>query len=214
MLPGSPGQPGPCLARRSDGAPSLFAEIVAYCQSRRGRADRRGRRHQEEGIVPLDPETGQSPRGTSHYKFGAQAVEVEVDPETGRLSIIRAASAHDCGRAINPLQATGQVQGAVVQGLGFALLEEVRFEDGRVTNPSLGDYSIPTACDVPVLQTFLVERGHAEGPYGAKGVGEPGIIGIAAAIGNAVQDAASLRIRDLPITAEKILQARPEEVPS
>lgn len=184
-----------------------FAQVVAFCQSRKGGPILGAGRHQEEGIIPLDPETGQSPRGTSHYKFGAQAVEVEVDPETGRLTVLKVASAHDCGKAINPVQATGQVEGAVAQGLGYALLEEMHVEDGRVTNASLMEYAVPTTCDVPPIEPLIVEHAHAEGPFGAKGVGEPGIIGIAAAVGNALEDAMGVRVYDLPITYEKVLAA-------
>ena len=184
-----------------------FAQAVAYCHSQKGGPVVAVGRHQEEGIVPLDPETGQSPHGTSHYKFGAQAVEIEVDPETGQLTVLRLVSVHDCGKAINPLHVEGQIEGAVAQGIGYALMEEMQFEDGRVVNPSLMEYSVPMATDVPAITPIIVEKAHPEGPYGAKGVGEPGIIGVAPAIGNALEDAEGVRVFDLPITWGKVLLA-------
>lgn len=186
---------------------ATFAQVVAHCHSRKGGPVVGVGRHQEEGIVPLDPETGQSPRGTSHYKFGAQAAEIAVDPETGQVTVLRIVSAHDCGRAINPQQVEGQIEGAVAQGIGYALMEEMHFEDGRVLNPTLMEYSVPMITDVPPITPIIVEQPHPEGPYGAKGVGEPGIIGVAPAISNALEDAEGVRVYDLPITWEKVLMA-------
>ncbi|MCL6563934.1 MAG: xanthine dehydrogenase family protein molybdopterin-binding subunit [Firmicutes bacterium] len=164
-------------------------------------------RHLEEEIVPLHPETGQSPRACSHYKFGAQAVEVAVDPETGMVQVEQVVSGHDCGQAVNPLQVEGQIQGAVAQGLGYALMEEMRFEAGQVTNPTLMDYPVPTAPDVPPIRAIAVEVPHPHSPFGVKGVGEPGIIGVAPAIGNAVHDALGICLSELPLTPERILRA-------
>lgn len=108
-----------------------FREVARLSHVRYGGPILGQGRHLEEDIVPLDPETGQSPRACSHCKFGAQAVEVAVDPETGMVRVEQVVSVHDCGRAVNPLEVEGQIQGAVVQGLGYALMEEMRFEAGQ-----------------------------------------------------------------------------------
>ena len=95
----------------------------------------------------------------------------------------------------------------MAQGIGYALMEEMHFEDGRVLNPTLMEYSVPMITDVPPITPIIVEQPHPEGPFGAKGVGEPGIIGVAPAIGNALEDAEGVRVYDLPITWEKVLTA-------
>ncbi|MCY0877338.1 MAG: xanthine dehydrogenase family protein molybdopterin-binding subunit [Firmicutes bacterium] len=164
-------------------------------------------RHLEEGIVPLDPLTGQSPKAVSHYKYGAQAVEVEVDRELGMVKVLRVVSVHDCGRAINPIQVSGQIEGAVVQGLGLALWEALQFEDGQVMNPSLMDYHVPMAPEIPEIVPILVECPHPHSPFGVKGIGEPGIIGVAPAVANAVSRAVGIRIFDLPLAPERVLRA-------
>jgi xanthine dehydrogenase molybdenum-binding subunit len=141
------------------------------------------------------------------YAFGTHMVEVEVDTETGQVKILNFVAAHDTGRTINPLGVRGQTFGGVAQGIGYALTEEVVFKNGKVANPQFLDYKIPTALDMPPIQTIDVETIDPEGPYGAKGVGEPGLVPTAAAIANAVYDAIGVRITDLPITPEKILKA-------
>lgn len=130
-----------------------------------------------------------------------------MDRETGVVKLLKVASAHDCGRAINPLLVNGQIEGGAATGLGYALWEEVVFDEGRVTNPSFMDYRIPSMIEVPDIQPIIVEDPHKFGPFGAKGVGEASTIGVAAAVGNAVSDAVDIRIKDLPITWEKVLTA-------
>lgn len=142
------------------------------------------------------------------YAYGAQGAEVEVDEETGEVRILRMAAVHDVGRVLNPAALKGQIYGALAQGVGYALYEEVRSEKGRVLNAGFTDYKIPTACEMafPVDLGF-VETDDAFGPFGAKGVGEPGLVPTAPAIANAIFDAVGVRIRDLPITPEKVLAA-------
>lgn len=144
---------------------------------------------------------------SSTYAFGTHMVEVEVDIETGQVKILNFVAAHDTGRTINPLGARGQTFGGVAQGIGYALTEEVVFKNGKVANSQFLDYKILTALDMPPVQTIDIETVDPEGPYGAKGVGEPGLVPTAAAIANAVYDAIGVRITDLPITPEKILKA-------
>jgi xanthine dehydrogenase molybdenum-binding subunit len=141
------------------------------------------------------------------YTFGAHGVEVEVDRETGHVTIINYVAAHDVGRAINPMLVEGQIYGATVMGAGYALTEEMRVSQGRVMNPNLLDYKILTAKDEIPIQTILIEPIEPAGPFGAKGIGEPACVPVAPAIANAVYDAVGVWIKDLPITPEKVLAA-------
>jgi xanthine dehydrogenase molybdenum-binding subunit len=139
------------------------------------------------------------------YIFGVHMVEVEVDTETGQVKIVKAVAAHDVGRAINPSIVEGQIQGGFVQGVGYALMEEMILDDGKITNPTLVDYRIPSALDVPKIIPIIVETGEPTGPFGAKGVGECGLVGTAPAIANAIYDAVGVRIKELPLTPERVL---------
>jgi CO/xanthine dehydrogenase Mo-binding subunit len=142
------------------------------------------------------------------FVFGAQAAEVEVDVATGAVRVLKVWAAHDVGRAVNPAAVRGQIEGGVVQGLGYALLEDLVFtDDGRPANPSFMDYRIPAAGDTPQIQAIIVEHPEPSHPFGVKGVGEPPIIGIAPAIANAVARACGARVRRLPLTPERVLDA-------
>ena len=137
--------------------------------------------------------------------FIAQFAEVDVDTKTGRIEVVRFVSAADCGQPINPVLAEGQIEGAVVNGISYALWEEYRYDaGGRMTNPRFWDYKIFTARDTPEIQTILVQTEEPSGPFGAKSIGEVAINGPAPAIANAIYDAVGVRIRDLPITPEKV----------
>ncbi len=140
--------------------------------------------------------------------FYAQFAEVEVDTETGQVRVTRMVNALDLGRAINPTLASGQVEGAVAMALGYALSEEIKLDDkGRVRNPGFVDYKLFSTLDMPQMTTILVEDPEPSGPFGAKSAGEVPVNGAAPAIANAIFDAIGVRIRDLPITPEKILAA-------
>jgi len=143
--------------------------------------------------------------------FCTHVAEVEVDPETGKVTVLKYVAAQDVGRALNPLHTAGQVHGAVVAGLGYALSEELILEGGRIVNPTYADYRMPAADITPAVEAILVAVPSAGAPYGARGVGETSIGPVAAAIGNAVYDAVGVRIRDLPITPEKVLKALKEK---
>ena len=133
---------------------------------------------------------------------------MEVDENTGEVTVLGWTTAQDAGFAINPLAVAGQMQGGSTQGLGIALWEEMMYDDkGRLLNPSFLDYRLPTALDVPNIETRIVEVPSEDGPYGARGVGEPSIIAGAAAIANAVEDATGARVTEVPITPERILRA-------
>jgi CO/xanthine dehydrogenase Mo-binding subunit len=140
--------------------------------------------------------------------FHAHAVDLSVDADTGEIAIHKYVVAQDVGFALNPIAIEGQIEGGVAQGLGQALSEEIVYHDGRVLNANLTDYKMPTALDVPRVESILVEHPSAIGPYGAKGVGEPPNMEPPAAVANAVAAATGLRITSLPITAEKIALAR------
>jgi nicotinate dehydrogenase medium molybdopterin subunit len=161
----------------------------------------------------LDPETGQG-KPYEEYVYATQIAEVEVDTETGEISILRLVAAHDCGKAINPMLLEGQLEGGVAMGLGYGLLEEMVLEEGEVKNPQFTDYILPTALDVPAIDLAIVEDPAPKGPFGAKGISEAALLPTAPAIINAIYDAVGVRIRDLPATPVKILaalKARPEE---
>lgn len=136
--------------------------------------------------------------------FSAQVAEVAVDPTTGQLTVRRFTTAHDVGTIINPIGHQGQIEGGLIQGLGFALMEEMKTEDGRISTLSLGDVKLPTIQDIPPLTTVLLEDPVGPGPFRAKAIGEGSISPVAPAIANAVADACGVRIMDLPITAEKV----------
>ena len=139
--------------------------------------------------------------------FHAHAVDLSIDPETGDVTIHKYVVAQDVGFAMNPTYIEGQIEGGVAQGLGQALSEEIVYENGRVLNPNLTDYKMPTTLDMPRVETILVQHPSLVGPYGAKGVGEPPNIEPPAAVANAVAAATGLRLTSLPITAEHIALA-------
>jgi CO/xanthine dehydrogenase Mo-binding subunit len=141
------------------------------------------------------------------YNFGAQMAEVEVDPDTGQVTILDFVSVADCGTVVNPVSAEGQQQGAIAQGLGYALIEHMEMEDGRPLNPNFGDYRLPCTLDMPPLHVAFADSYEPTGPFGAKGLGELGLDPTAAVIANAIHDACGVRITKLPITAEKIHHA-------
>ena len=155
--------------------------------------------------------------GASHFNtdspppFCATFAEVEVDTETGQVRVLHLATAVDPGVAINPMQAEGQVEGAVTQGMGYALTEELLLDDaGRPRNANFLDYKVFTAKDMPKLTTILVNTEEPLGPYGAKSVSEVPINGPAPAIANAIFHAVGVRIRKLPIRPEEVLRGLQE----
>jgi len=154
----------------------------------------------------IDPLTGQG-KAFNDYTFGTHAIEVEVDEETGRTRVSRFVACFDAGRVINRASAEGQLEGGAVQGLGYALMEEIALENGVSKNPHLADYKIPTSLDAPAITTILLESGEGLGPFGAKGLGEPAMTPSIGAVANAVSNALGLRMTELPITSERVLAA-------
>lgn len=144
---------------------------------------------------------------SSAYSFGVQVAEVQVDPNTGKVNILKVMSVHDSGKIINPMLAEGQIEGGVSQGIGYSLLEEIVRQDGKVLNDDFTDYRMPTIYDVPKILSQFVEIPDPNGPFGAKGLGEITLVPTAAAIANAIYDAAGIRLKELPFTPEKVLKA-------
>jgi len=142
------------------------------------------------------------------YVYGTQGAEVEVDTDTGEVKILRLVAAHDVGKVLNLQGLKGQIYGALAQGLGYTFYEKIKTQDGKILNPNFRDYKIPTIheMDFPIDLEF-VETDDKFGPFGAKGVAESGLVPTAPAIANAIYNAVGVRIRDLPITPEKILDA-------
>ena len=143
--------------------------------------------------------------------FRRRAAEVEVDTDTGKIKLLKYATAVDVGKAINPLGCRQQLAGAAITGIGQALFEEIAYDNGQLINPNLVDYVLPSLGDMPaVIDPITVEVPDQNGPFGAKGIGESGLIPVAPAIANAIYDACGVRIKDLPIKAEKIFLALAE----
>ena len=152
----------------------------------------------------FDPATGQG-ASFPDYTYGTHAAEVEVDPETGEVRVLRYVASHDVGRAINPMRVEGQIQGGVMQGLGYALTEEIVLEEGLTASSLFSSYFMPTAMDMPDVEVEIVESGAGKGPLNARGIGEPPVGPVAPAIASAIADATGCRPTRLPMTAERVL---------
>ena len=153
-----------------------------------------------------NPETSQ---GTVYlqYTYGAVTAEVEVDTETGRVQVLKMVNAYDVGKVINPISLEGQIEGGTIQGLGYAIMEEMIHKNGVVVNPNLADYYVPTSLDIPEMKNIIVEYPGALGPFGAKAIGEPPIVLPAPAIVNAIDNAIGVRIDEIPATPDRVLLA-------
>jgi len=157
----------------------------------------------------LDPDSGQGiPYGA--YAFATQAALVKVDKDTRQVELVKVIAAHDVGQAINPNTVEAQMQGGVAMGVGYGTMESVVTERGKILNPDFQEYLIPTAMDIPEIQTIIVEDPEPSGPYGAKGVGEPALIPTAPAILNAVARATGCQFFEIPLTAERVWAAMKE----
>ena len=175
-----------------------------------------GANHDRVPIEEIPRRTGEAVSGRGDIDEGMSAAyssaivhvaEVRVDPETGRVTLLRYTAGHETGRVINPKGFESQIEGGALQGIGQALMEVLVVEDGRVTNPSFAEYKIPSEPDLPVFRSLVLESPEGHGPYAVRGVGEAPITMPAPAIANAIEDACGVRITELPITAEKIVRA-------
>jgi CO/xanthine dehydrogenase Mo-binding subunit len=152
----------------------------------------------------FDPRTGQGDTFPD-YTYGAHAADVEVDLETGEVTILNYAACHDVGRAINPMRVTGQIQGGVYQGLGYALSEEIMLQDGYAQSSLFTNYLIPNSIDFPDVQVEIIESGEGKGPLNARGIGEPPVGPVATTIASAIHEAIGIRPTQLPMTPERVL---------
>jgi CO/xanthine dehydrogenase Mo-binding subunit len=157
--------------------------------------------------TPLDPETGKSEPNFS-YGYVAQAVLVEVDTETGQIRVLDVISTDDVGRAVNPQQVQGQIEGAVVQATGYSIMENFVQQDGYVKTDQLSTYLIPTVLDIPdQVHSHILEYPDPIGPWGARGMAEMPFLPVAPAVIAAVQDAIGVWINEFPLTPERILHS-------
>ncbi|NOR14046.1 MAG: molybdopterin-dependent oxidoreductase, partial [Candidatus Aminicenantes bacterium] len=154
----------------------------------------------------IDFKTGQG-QVFPDFTFGTHGAEVSIDTETGKIKILKLIASYDVGRTINRLSAEGHLEGGTIQGVGYAIMEDVIFEKGVTLTPSYSEYLVPTSLDVVDVDKVMLESGGGIGPFGAKGIGEPSMTSIPAAIANAVYDALGVRIFDLPLTPERIVNA-------
>ncbi len=185
------------IARAYHRQKGVFLSVTGYYKNKGSRAT-------------LDPETGQGKDSIAGFRmYGAEGVEVEVDPETGLVRVLKVVTSHHLGKAINPSTVKGQLEGGTMMGLGAALMEEVLFEEGRIVNPSFFEYKIPTIVETPEIECNLIEGGPSEpeSPYGATGIGESTNCSVPPAIGNAVFHAVGASVTDTPITPERVLEA-------
>jgi carbon-monoxide dehydrogenase large subunit len=157
-------------------------------------------------------ETGKSDRVSVIWFYTCQAAQVLVDPKTGHVTIERMAAAHDVGKAISLDSIQGQIEGGVLQGIGHTLYEALEWDkDGRLMNGNMADYKVPTAQEAGYdLKIALIEKPHPEGPYGAKGIGELCLCGVAGAVGNAIFDATGVRVNKIPFKPDQVYLALKE----
>ena len=195
---------GGVYRRKSTGGSVGFLDVVAHAYANETSLKESGTFTAPK--CEYDPETSQ---GTVYlqYTYGAVTAEVEVDTETGSVQVLRMVTAYDVGKVINPISLEGQIEGGTIQGLGYALMEEMIHKNGVVVNPNLADYYVPTSLDVPEIKSIIVEYPGALGPFGAKAVGEPPIVLPAPAIVNAIDNAVGVRIDEIPATPDRVLLA-------
>jgi 4-hydroxybenzoyl-CoA reductase subunit alpha len=194
--------------RPGEGKPSLsFLEALRLAVREEGGLAVKGvYRPPEDARGGSFPGAGVGP-GVS-FSYAAQVVEVEVDEETGEIEVVQVWAAHDCGKALNPLAVKGQIEGSVWMGLGQALGEAQSFSpQGLHFNGGLLEYKVPTAADSPPIETFIIESGDPEGPFGAKEAGEGSLAAVLPALTNAVYDATGIWFCDFPLTPDRVLAA-------
>jgi CO/xanthine dehydrogenase Mo-binding subunit len=203
------GSPGPAVT-----LPHLFESFSMFADQGGGRL-RKGTPVRGKGVfapdpaIPWDKETGRTPRMWNWYQYNACGVEVAVNTETGEIKILKAVVAADMGYPINPKMCEGQIEGGLCMAIGASVLEEYIYKDGLMINNSYGNYRIPTFGEMPLrknTKALFAPDPLPDGPWGAKGVGEGTMIAVAPAIANAVYNAVGVRVRDLPIKPERVLQ--------
>ena len=166
-----------------------------------------GRGSYNPKTTPIDFRTGEG-NVSGSYGFEAQIAEVEVNTDTGDVTILKMWDAHDIGKAINPQSVEGQIEGSLAMGIGYTFMENLRFDKkGRPANGNFANYRLPRSVGTPPIETILIETNDPQGPFGAKGMGEASLLPTSAAIANAIYDAVGIRLKELPFTPERIIQA-------
>ncbi len=196
--------------KRNNSVIMTFTKALELCYSFHYGKQIIGRGSYNPKTTPVDFRTGEG-NVSGSYGFEAQIAEVEVNKETGEVKVIEMWDAHDIGKAINPQSCEGQIEGSIVMGIGYTLYEELKFKNGRVVNPNFANYRLPKSIGTIPIHTILVETNDPEGPFGAKGMGEASLLPTSAAIANAIYDAVGVRIKELPITPDKVLKALKEK---
>lgn len=196
---------GRLVNRRTEDVIDIEQAATAYIDMTGGSRLLGEGRYRADGVVK--PDETKYGNISLAYSFATQTAEVEVDIETGQLTVLKLIAVHDSGRTLNPLTAEGQVEGGMLMGMWYAIGEEYKFKDGRLLNPNFTDYAIPSILDTPEMKTIFIEMPDPYGPFGAKSVGEIAMVPTAAAIANAVYDAIGIRLTELPMTPERILRA-------
>ncbi|MEK7849694.1 MAG: molybdopterin cofactor-binding domain-containing protein [Candidatus Omnitrophota bacterium] len=195
------------VVKKQDGSAVMsFDRAVQLCYSFNYGHLIIGRGSYNPKTTPIDFRTGEG-NVSGSYGFEAQVAEVEVNKKTGQVKVIKMYDVHDIGYPINPMSVHGQIEGSIVMGIGYTLHENLKFNEGRVVNPSFSKYRIPRATDISPIESIFIETNDPQGPFGAKGMGEASLLPTAAAIANAIYDAVGVQIKDLPITPQKVLKA-------
>jgi len=140
------------------------------------------------------------------FSYAAQVVEIEIDPDTADIHVEKVWVAHDCGKALNPLSVEGQIEGSVWMGMGQAMTEETRYHNGLGITGNMLDYRVPTIIESPPIETHIVESIDPHGPFGAKEAGEASLAGFLPALTNAIADALDIRVSELPITPDRLME--------
>jgi CO/xanthine dehydrogenase Mo-binding subunit len=187
-----------------------FDKALELCYSFKYGKQIIGRGSYNPKTTPIDFRSGEG-NVSGSYGFEAQIAEVEVDTNTGVVKVLQLWDAHDIGKAINPQSVEGQIEGSLAMGIGYTFYEDLRFKNGRVLNANFAGYRVPRSIGMPKMNSILVETDELEGPFGAKGMGEAALLPTAAAIANALEDAIGIRIKELPITPDKIILALKEK---
>lgn len=198
------------INKKDESVLMTFEQAVELCYSFNYGRQIIGRGSYNPKTTPIDFRTGEG-NVSGSYGFEAQIAEVEVDKETGIITVIKLWDAHDVGKAINPSSVESQVEGSVVMGLGYTLYENLEFNNGKVANPNFAKYKVPRSKGIPPIETIMIETNDPQGPFGAKGMGEAALLPTAAAIANAVYDAVGIRLKELPFTPDKVIKALKEK---
>lgn len=193
------------------GAQLSLRELVSACHDRGVAPSHLGVFNAEGG--DFDPKSGTG-RTFPDFTYGTHGCDVEVDPDTGTVRLLQYVASHDVGRALNPLRVAGQIEGGAVQGIGYALSEELVVVDGSTQSSLFADYLIPAASDLPDIRSHFFQSGEGKGPFNTRGIGEPPIGPAAPALASAIEDAIGVRLTELPFKPERVLEALDGQPPS